>query len=221
MTPPLSSLRPFPHRGVGLASVYPAGTLPSMDPLNGATAGFLRYGIVPFVVTRTALIAAVGLANAFVPINGGACVGCEPTPIDELNDWARWDSRWYLEIAQHGYIYSPNEQSSVAFFPLYSVLMRLVSIPLGGDRTALVVAGMIISNVALLAALAVLVRLAATEMDVPLAERVPIFLLVWPTSIFLSAVYPESLFLLLATVAFLSARTGRWPVAGITAALAT
>jgi mannosyltransferase PIG-V len=192
-----------------------------MDALNGATAGFLRYGIVPFIVSRAALVAAIGLANAFVPINSGACIGCEPTPIDELNDWARWDSRWYVEIAQHGYSYAPNEQSSVAFFPLYSVLMRLLSIPLGGDRTALVVAGMIISNVALLATLAVLVRLAATEMDMPLAERVPIFLLVWPTSIFLSAVYPESLFLLLATVAFLSARTGRWRVAGMAAALAT
>ena len=109
--------------------------------MSAARTAYLRYAVIPFVVTRIALVAAVGLANAFVPVNAGACVACEPTPIDELNDWARWDSRWYVEIAQHGYSYHPNEQSSVAFFPLYSVLMRLLSIPLGGDRTALVVAG--------------------------------------------------------------------------------
>src|SRR5919109_1068584 len=37
--------------------------------------------------------------------------------------WARWDSLWYLGIANSGYDFNAD---SVAFFPLYPLLSRIV-----------------------------------------------------------------------------------------------
>ena len=93
--------------------------------------------LVLFLVTRAAITAVESFAGAFVRLNGGACNACMPSGIDPLDDWARWDGRWYVEIAEHGYTYDPNAQSSVAFFPLYPALMRLLTLPFGTDHTAL------------------------------------------------------------------------------------
>src|SRR6202011_4470518 len=41
-----------------------------------------------------------------------------------LDAWIRWDARWYETIALHGYSFTERAQSSVAFFPLYPLLMR-------------------------------------------------------------------------------------------------
>ena len=38
--------------------------------------------------------------------------------------FAAWDSGWYFDIAQRGYYWSASGQSSLAFFPLYPMLMR-------------------------------------------------------------------------------------------------
>lgn len=176
---------------------------------------------VLFLVTRAAIVAVNGFAGAFVALNTGSCHACMPTGIDPIDDWARWDGRWYVEIAEHGYRYDPNAQSSVAFFPLYPALMRLVTLPFGTDHTAFVVAGLVISNAALLGALYVLGRFARTEIGATAAERIPILFLVFPATVFLSAAYPESLMLLLGASAFLSAREKRWWRAGIFAALGT
>ncbi len=183
--------------------------------------GLLRYALVPFLVTRLAILVAIGAASAWVPLNAAACLGCAPSGIEQLDGLARWDGRWYVDVAQNGYSYDPGQQSSIAFFPLYPALVRLVTLPFGNDRAAIVVGALLVSNVALLAALAALVRLAATELEMPAARRVPMLLLVWPASVFLSAAYPTSLFILLAAVAFLAARRDRWREAGIASALAT
>jgi len=174
-----------------------------------------------FLVTRAAIIAVNAFAGAFVQLNTASCHECMPTGIAPLDDWARWDGRWYVEIAEHGYSYDANAQSSVAFFPLYPVLIRLLTLPFGTDHTALVVAGLIVSNVALLAALSSLTRFARTEIGAAAAERIAILLLVFPSTVFLSAMYPESLMLLLAALSFVSARERRWWRAGIFAALGT
>ena len=53
-----------------------------------------------------------------------------------------------------------------------------------------------------------------------MAGRASRYLILFPTSFFLSAVYPESPFLALAIGAFLAARRGHWWIAGALAALA-
>ena len=139
-----------------------------------------------------------------------------------VNMWARWDGGWYLDIAEHGYRFVPGEQSNVAFFPLYPYLLRLVHyiIPLNRDSGWLCL-GIIVSNTALLVALIYFYRLIRLDYDRRTAARAVLYLCVFPTTVFLSAVYSESLFLALVISAFYYARAARWLFAGaLTAAAA-
>jgi len=132
-----------------------------------------------------------------------------------INMLARWDAGWYMSIANHGYSYHPGEQSSVAFFPLFPLLMRGGAALLGqsnGEGTLL--AGVLISNLCLLLALTYLVRLLRLDCDASTASRAVYYLLVFPTSFYFSAVYTESLFLLLTVACFYYARQHRWWIAG-------
>ncbi len=72
-----------------------------------------------------------------------------------LNMWSRWDSYWYLDIAQHGYQFTPDFPSNAAFYPLYPMAMRAVHGVLGmhGKNDGWIIAGLIVSNVALVVAL--------------------------------------------------------------------
>lgn len=160
------------------------------------------------------------VATAWLPLNEGRCLDCAPSGVAGLDAFARWDGRWYVSVAASGYGDRLGQQSNLAYFPLYPLAIRLVAAPFGGDRAALVAAGLVVSNVALLAVLAYLVRLGHLEVDAASARRAALYVLVFPTTILLSAVYAESTFLALAVAAFWSARQGRWPVAGVLAGLA-
>jgi hypothetical protein len=119
----------------------------------------------------------------------------------------RWDSNWYVDIAQHGY---RHESVEPAFFPLYPLLMR----GLGEVVGSVVVAGVAISLVAFFVALVLLHRLTELELGPEVARRAPLLLALFPTSLFFSAVYTEALFLALELGAFVAARRGRWALAG-------
>ena len=131
---------------------------------------------------------------------------------------SRWDTGFYVSIAEEGYRYSGVPLPSVAFFPMFPLLMRAVA-ALVGDA---VLAGIIISNVALLLATMLLYRLAAESWGSGVAERTIWYFLIFPTAFFGMAVYSESLFLLAAIGALYFARRGYWEVAallGVVAAL--
>ena len=54
-----------------------------------------------------------------------------------LEGWVRFDAGWYRSIAEHGYYFrGEREQSSVAFFPVYALLMRAFHSVFGGDTAA-------------------------------------------------------------------------------------
>ena len=124
---------------------------------------------------------------------------------------SRWDTGFYLSIAAEGYRFRDVRLPSVAFFPLLPMLIRLVS-QITGDA---VVAGLIVTNAALLAASFLFYRLVEDEWGATLAGRATWYLLLFPTSFFGSAIYSESLFLLGAIGALHSARRGRWEVAAL------
>ncbi len=133
-----------------------------------------------------------------------------------LDVWARWDSANYLRIAREGYVYAPNQQgSNIAFFPLYPLLIDLVTRVVGSP----LVAGLLISNVALALALCCLYQLAADRFDRGVARRAVLLLSCFPFSFFLGAVYTEGLFLLLSVAAFWLAERRRWWLAGLAGAL--
>jgi hypothetical protein len=134
---------------------------------------------------------------------------------------SRWDGRWYFYVAHDGYKFDPNGESDVAFAPLLPMLMWA-----GGHLTGrtsaegLLAAGALVANAALLLAVAGLYVLVRRTWDAGVAVRTLLCLLVFPTGFFLSAVYPESLFLAAAVGAFLGAQDRRWWLAGVCGALA-
>lgn len=131
---------------------------------------------------------------------------------------SRWDSVWYLDIAQHGYSYAgPHALSNIAFFPLYPALISLVSFVVGGYS---VLAGWLISVTALLFAVHYLERLVREfhpEVDTRL---VTLLWLLFPTAFFLNAVYTESLFICLSVMSFYFVRRHQLWLAGLFGCLA-
>ncbi len=126
--------------------------------------------------------------------------------------WERFDALWFLRIAVGGYHAA---DGSAAFFPLYPLLVRLVSTLLGGHPFA---ASLLVSNGALLGALVVIHDLTRTELSEDVARTTVVLLCVFPTAFFFFAPYSESLFLLLAASALWAARKGRWPLAALAGA---
>lgn len=119
--------------------------------------------------------------------------------------WARWDSGWFLQIAERGY--TADAEAAPAFFPLYPALVGGLGRVLAGHY---VVAGVAVSLTAAFGAFLLLHRLAEERLGADGARRTVLYLAVFPMSLFLQAVYSESLFLLLAVAAFLLAERRRW-----------
>lgn len=128
---------------------------------------------------------------------------------------ARWDSVWYLTIAQDGYG-TEQEHAQAAFYPLYPLLMRVVGWVVGSP----LLAGILVSLACFLGALVLLHRLATLELGLRDARGTVLLTAFFPTALFFSAVYTESLFLLVSVGAFLAARRGRWGWAGVLGGLA-
>ena len=143
----------------------------------------------------------------------------DPSGVTAIDIWSRWDATWYLRVARDGYALTPGE-GPLAFFPLYPAVVSLVAAPLGATTASLAFAGILVANVALLVALVLLVRLVRLDFDEATARRTVLYLLVFPTTLFLSAAYAESLFLALAVGAMYAIRTDRPWVAGLLAAAA-
>ena len=135
--------------------------------------------------------------------------------------FAAWDSGWYFDIAQRGYYWSPSGQSSLAFFPLYPMLMRALAWPFGGSDRALWTAGIALSYACLFLGLTVLHRLSETTLgDREAARRTVLYVAVFPFAYFFTQVYTESLFLLTSVSAVAAAAASRWGWAGLLGALA-
>jgi hypothetical protein len=129
-----------------------------------------------------------------------------------VSGFVRWDSVWYIDIAAHGYAVKGVEP---AFFPLYPLLIRLGSLVTG----SYVLSGLLISLVAFLVALVLLNRLARLDLPEDVARRAVVLLAVFPAALFFSAIYTESIFLVLELGAIYAARRGKWWLAGILGAL--
>jgi hypothetical protein len=185
-----------------------------MDGASASRAWILRDAVLPFVLTRAALLAVL-LAATSLPF-GVACDRCDLSTHALLNGLTRWDGDAYVAIARDGYAYDPGVQSTIAFAPLLPLLMRALALPFAfaGDD-GLIVAGLLVTNAALLVALVYLIAFGRGALDEATGRRAALYLLIFPTTIFLSALYAESLFLALALAAVFEARQGRWGRAGI------
>lgn len=197
-------------------------TLPFARPRRAALPVWMwRDVLAPFLATRL-ILAVVGFLAIKLMVTFVHPLVFNVSSQTFVNEWTRWDARWYLMIAHDGYWYRPGVQTPTAFWPLYPMLMRLVAGVVGrGDYAALAVAGIVVANAALLTAAGYLAALVRLDHDEETAARAVFYLFLFPTSLFLSAVYSDSLFLALVVAAFYQARRQRWLWAGVLCGLAT
>lgn len=130
-----------------------------------------------------------------------------------LEPWARWDTLWYLRIAANGY--SQGDLTG-GFFPLYPLLIRGLTIVVGNP----LLSALLISNLALLAALLLFYRMACYLHGETTARRAVLYWMAFPTSFYFFAGYAESLFVLSAIMSVQAALTRRFMRAGWSGACA-
>src|SRR4051812_19251313 len=130
-----------------------------------------------------------------------------------VSGWDHWDTGLFVKVARYGYQGYPEhyrDHGIVAFFPGEPLALRAVHLVVRNW----IASGLLISAVGAAVACVALARLAALDAGRVAGLRAPRFLVLSPYAVFLFAVYSESLFLALALPAWLSARRGRWVLAG-------
>lgn len=194
-------------------------------PIPAASPGYLEklqsarwlwLPLVAFVVTRLGIAAVAYFSSPILVDSDVPPYHLRPDNILLDVFGSRWDTGFYLSIAQEGYRFAGVELPSVAFFPLLPLLIRGFGWLLGDP----LLAGVLIANAALFGASVLLYLLAAQEWGEAVAGRAVWYLLVFPTSFFGSAIYSESIFLLTAILALYLARRKLWSGAALAGFLA-
>ena len=141
----------------------------------------MRFVLAAWLVTRAIVIAALFYAT--------------PHPLASAGNW---DGAWYGSIAQHGYGFTiQTDKSDIAFFPLYPILASLllhagISWPL---------AGVLVSNIAFLGALAILYALTRERFTIATARWTVAVTCACPISLFASVAYHEGTYLFFSALA--------------------
>ncbi|GAA3298349.1 hypothetical protein GCM10020218_085780 [Dactylosporangium vinaceum] len=137
-----------------------------------------------------------------------------PPVHDLMGTWYKYDTVFYVRIAEDGYLWS---KFAPAFYPLYPALIKALNpiFPGGG-----LPAGLFISIMFGLVALVMLHRLVDHEFGEKVASRTTFYIVAFPAGFFLFAAYNESLYLALVLISLYAARKGNFWVANVAAAFA-
>src|ERR671919_756118 len=188
---------------------------PGADPEDGP-----RFEGPDRAAWTDALVIVVSVRVLLVVVAFGAAWMLAPGtgPLSEgfFDIWVRWDARHFLEVAEFGYTDVRTDPHATAFFPLYPLLIKA----LGAAGLPLPAAGMLISTGATVVACAYLYALAEEEVGEGAGRQAALYLVLFPTAVFLIAPYSEALFLAGAVPAFYYARRGLWLFAALPAAVA-
>src|SRR6266536_281249 len=81
---------------------------------------WLMAPLIAFLLTRLVVFAGAYLSAVVLPMVSN------DDPRGAIGIWDRWDTVWYADIVDKGYSFDPAEKSSVAFFPLYPLLISII-----------------------------------------------------------------------------------------------
>jgi Gpi18-like mannosyltransferase len=173
------------------------------------------------VVSRIFVFSVALLSNWLF---GVRCQSCWDIGFPLVNLFARWDSAYYGDLSIRGY--SNSMERHWAFFPGYPIVMGAfgrilavsLSIPLG---LAVALSGFIISNLSFFGAVYYMYKLSKVVLhSANLAFSSALFLIFYPAGVFLSAVYSDSLFLMLTIGSLYFWRVKKLGISGILGFLA-
>ena len=183
-----------------------------------------RPAILAFLSTRAALIITGFLALTLFPAHPvESWMGIAFPGNNWIDGWVRWDSFWYESIVDPHPRFVPAELSNANFFPFYSWVSWLASLPLRAflDRErAFYIGALIVSSASFVLALQAIERITISLTDDAVAARTIWLIAVFPFSFFLTAVYADALYLCLCAWSLTLAYERRWYVACALAAMA-
>ncbi len=177
--------------------------------LRAARTTHARAAFVAVAGTRPAiLIVGYFALAAFGYVNERPPVRFSDNEI--INLQGRWDATWYVDIATHGYTFTPDDpaaQQNIVFFPAFPTVLRWTGRLFGGSIAAHLLAGTVLTWCFFFVALGYLFRLARDLLGSDESARATVLLIAaYPFAFFYGAVYTESLYLLGAVAAFYHAR---------------
>ncbi|WP_180271138.1 mannosyltransferase family protein [Fredinandcohnia onubensis] len=123
-----------------------------------------------------------------------------------FQNFSRWDSNWYLTIINEGYNWK-----ATAFFPLYPMLVRILSF----NVIEPLIVGIVISNVCFVLLIYFFMKLVRLDYSLKETYKITLLLVLFPTSYYFSSFYTESLFMLFSVLFLYYLRKGNWQVAPI------
>ena len=174
---------------------------PSDPSTSSAARSPLRTRFLHLTAAWSVAVAIVWAVATYVgrhpTLSGDGRGAVRRTPVEVL---ASWDGTIYESIASNGYQVTGNDRRLFVFFPLFPGVSRA----LGGARHA-ALAGIIVSQLSLLAAMLLLSYFARGLTGERLVADPALWMLCTPMALFFHAMYSESLFVLLtigAAVAF-------------------
>jgi len=145
-----------------------------------------------------------------------------------LNDQVAWDSEYYIATAIGGYdnpeiglVGQGGHQvsRSYAFFPFYSVMIRLFMFPLSvfelNEIATAALAGVVVSALGTLLGMFALYDLTRESLGQNGALRAVFYLIIFPTGFFLVQVYTEGLFIGLAFTCLAMVKRNHWELAAL------
>ena len=167
-----------------------------------------RKVLIIFLIAKILVLSVGIISHYFIPED----LTYRKTVTDNifLNPWAQLDSQAYLDIAKNGY--NPefnNGLGNYGWYPFYPFLISLFSF-IGFELAAF-----LISNIASFLAILALYLLVKEEFGDKIAKKSIFYLLFFPAAYFLTAMYTESLFLLLSISMFYFAKREKWLYVGI------
>lgn len=185
--------------------------------------------IYKFIVTRELLLAivvtlAIVIIGSVISIENNKIVQLNPVsvsrytsePNNKLSFLANWDGVDYINIAKNGY----SSSRLTNFFPLYPMIIRLVNKIISSP----LITGLIISWVFMVGAIYYYLKVIKLffEVDDNLeALRATLLFVLFPSALYLMAVYTESLFAFLALGAIYYALKKKYLATALLSALAT
>ena len=171
----------------------------------------LRWPLMVYGGTRIALLVlAIACDLIFGPIVAKTSIA---------HEIGNWDGFWYIRVATLGYPRSIlHTQTTLGFFPLYSMVMWLVSHVL---MVPYFVSGLLISLVGGFVATVLVQRLVTIWWGPETARKAVLLFCLFPGSIVFSMDYSEGLLIPLAAGCMLALHHRRWLLAGVLAGIAT
>ena len=171
-------------------------------------------GIIKYLIIWQLVIVGITLASASIlPLRetylGGGTQGYLANPV--LYSRANFDGVHYTRIAQNGYGYAQQ-----AFFPLYPTVISAATKYFSSPEAA----GVVVSLASFTIGAIFFVKLLQLDESPSVIRLTILALLFFPVSFYFSFVYTEGLFFMFLILAFYSARTRRWWLAGLFGGLA-